>query len=108
MTQIRPGTRRCPRHRRARELTTSFDYAWHVSDREPDEGPGLTCRQLTPRHWCGSWGSQLRGTVTLGADGWIAYLRLDDPPGLTPITTVGRFDTVEEAQVASDDVWAAQ
>jgi hypothetical protein len=29
------------------------------------------------------------------------------PPGLSPITTVGRFDTVEAAQVATDEVWAA-
>ena len=33
-------------------------------------------------------------------DGWVAYVRLEDPPGLSPITTVGRFDTVEAAQVA--------
>jgi hypothetical protein len=39
---------------------------------------------------------------------WVAYLRLEDPPGLTPITTVGRFVTVEEAQVATDEVWAAR
>jgi hypothetical protein len=34
--------------------------------------------------------------------------RLEDPPGLSPITTVGRFDTVEAAQVATDEVWAAR
>jgi hypothetical protein len=28
---------------------------------------------------------------------WVAYLRLEDPPGLSPITTVGRFATVDEA-----------
>jgi hypothetical protein len=33
---------------------------------------------------------------------------LGDPPGLSPITTVGRYDTVEAAQVATDDVWAAR
>ena len=38
---------------------------------------------------------------------WVAYLRLEDQPGLSPITTVGRYDTVEEAQVATDEVWAA-
>jgi hypothetical protein len=32
---------------------------------------------------------------------WVAYLRLEDPAGLSPITTVGRDDTVEEAQVAT-------
>ena len=39
---------------------------------------------------------------------WVAYVRLEDPPGLSPITTVGRFDTVEAAQVATDEVWAAR
>jgi hypothetical protein len=42
------------------------------------------------------------------ADGWVAYVRLGDPPGLSPITTVGRYDTVDEAQVATDEVWAAR
>jgi hypothetical protein len=28
--------------------------------------------------------------------------------GLSPITTVGRFDTVEAAQVATDEVWASR
>jgi hypothetical protein len=39
---------------------------------------------------------------------WVAYLRLEVPPGLSPITTVGRFATVEEAQVATDEVWVAR
>jgi hypothetical protein len=38
----------------------------------------------------------------------VGYLRLEDPPGLSPITTVGQFDTVEAAQVATDEVWAAR
>jgi hypothetical protein len=44
------------------------------------------------------------------ADGqrWLAYLRLEDPPGLSPITTIGRFDTVEAAQLATDEAWAAR
>jgi hypothetical protein len=33
--------------------------------------------------------------------------RLEDPPGLSPITTVGRFDTVEAARVATDAVCLA-
>jgi hypothetical protein len=77
-------------------------------DPEPDEGPGLTWRQLTPRHWSGTWATKIRGTVTRDRDGWLAYLRLEDPPGISPITIVGRFDTVEEAQVAIDDVWASR
>jgi hypothetical protein len=39
---------------------------------------------------------------------WVAYVRLEDPPGLSPITTVGRFDTVEAAQLATDEVWATR
>jgi hypothetical protein len=38
---------------------------------------------------------------------WVAYVRLEDPPGLSPITTIGRFATVEAAQVATDEAWAA-
>lgn len=41
-------------------------------------------------------------------DHWVAYLRIEDLPGLSPITTVGRFDTVEAAQVATDDVWTSR
>jgi hypothetical protein len=37
---------------------------------------------------------------------WLAYMRLEDPPGLSPITTVGWFATVDEAQVATDEVRA--
>jgi hypothetical protein len=49
-----------------------------------------------------------RGSITADADGWPAYLRLEDPLGLSPITTVRWFDTVEAAHVATDDVWAAR
>jgi hypothetical protein len=28
---------------------------------------------------------------------WLAYVRLEDPPGLSPITTVGRLPRFEEA-----------
>jgi hypothetical protein len=31
-------------------------------------------------------------------------VRLEDPPRLSPITTVGWFATVEAAQVATDEV----
>jgi hypothetical protein len=46
--------------------------------------------------------------VTLDGDGWLAYVRLEDPPGLSCVTTVGRYSTVEEAQVATDEVWASR
>ena len=62
-------------------------------DPEPDEGPGFTWRETGTNYWSGPWGSTIRGTVTRDADGWVAYPRLDDPPGLSPITTVGRFAT---------------
>ena len=67
-------------------------------------------RETGPDYWPGSWGSPPRGTVMLeSATGRrVAYLRLEDPPGLSPITTVGYFDTVEAAQVATDEVWASR
>jgi hypothetical protein len=65
-------------------------------------------RQPTLRHSSGTWQTRIRGTVTRDGDRWLAYVRLDDPPGLSPITTVGRYATVEEAQVATDEVWAAR
>jgi hypothetical protein len=39
---------------------------------------------------------------------WIAYVRLKEPPGLSPITDVGRFSTADDAMVAADEVWAAR
>jgi hypothetical protein len=38
----------------------------------------------------------------------LRFIRLGDPPGLSPITTVGSFVTVEEALVAADEVWASR
>jgi hypothetical protein len=87
---------------------SGFKFAWQEPDPEPDEGPGLTWRQLTPGDWSGSWNGKLHGTITADGDGWLAYVRLEDPPGLSPITTVGRFDTVEGAQLATDEVWEAR
>jgi hypothetical protein len=83
-----------------------FEYAWQAPDPEPDEGPGLTWRQRDARNWSGSWNGKLHGTITADGDRWLAYVRLEDPPGLSPITTVGRYDTVEKAQVATDEEWA--
>jgi hypothetical protein len=86
-----------------------FKYAWQTPDPEPDEGPGLTWRETGANYWSGSSGSQPRGTVMLETSGhWVAYVRLEDPPGLSPITTVGRFATVDEAQIATDEVWASR
>ena len=66
-----------------------FQFAHMQSDPEP-EGPGLVWRET---------GTQPRGTVMLesSTSRWVAYVRLEGPPGLSPITTVGRFDTVDEA-----------
>ena len=91
-----------------KDIGHGFEYAWQTPDPEPDEGPGLTWGQLTPRHWSGTWETKIHGTVTRDSDGWVAYLRLEAPPDLSPITTVGWFDTVEAAQVATDEVWAAR
>jgi hypothetical protein len=65
-------------------------------------------RQLTPAIWSGTWDSKIRGTVTRDSDGWVAYLRLENPRGLSPITTVGHFDTVEATMVATDEMWASR
>jgi hypothetical protein len=35
-------------------------------------------------------------------------VRLEDPPGLSLITTMGRFATVDEAQTATEGVWASR
>ena len=68
---------------------------------QPDPGPEGPGRET---------GTQPRGTVMLESSTgrWVAYGRLEDPPGLSPITTVGRFDTVDEAQIATDEVWASR
>jgi hypothetical protein len=69
-------------------------------------GPGLVGPETSADYWSCSWVSQPRGTVMLeSAPGrWVAYLRLANPPGVSPVSTVGRFDTVEEAHIAPDDV----
>jgi hypothetical protein len=52
--------------------------------------PGLVWRETGANYWSGSSGSQPRGTVMQETSGlWVAYVRLEDPPGLSPITTVG-------------------
>lgn len=53
-------------------------------------------RQLTAGHWSGTCESMIRGTVSSDAEGWVAYLRLEDSPGLSPTTTLGRFANVDE------------
>jgi hypothetical protein len=51
---------------------------------------------------------KLRGTITADGDRWLSHVRLEHPPGLSPITTVGGYATLEEARVATDEVWAAR
>jgi hypothetical protein len=46
-------------------------------------------------------------TVTRDGDGWVAYLRLEDPRPRTH-HPVGRSATVHDAQLATDKVWAAR
>jgi hypothetical protein len=72
-----------------------FEYAYTRPDPEPD-GPGLAWRETGANYWSGSSGSQPRGTVMLETSGlWVAYVRLEDPPGVSPITTVGRYATTK-------------
>lgn len=115
------GHRRLPHHRQVPALApphlqtyvrvmpgnwrAGFRYAHELPDPAPDEGPGLTWRQLDANSWSGTWASKIHGTVTRNADGWLAYVRLADPPGLSPITTVGRYPSADEAMVAADQVW---
>jgi hypothetical protein len=75
----------------------------HASRRAPAL-PG----QSPSYHWSGSSEREAPRTITAEADGWLAYVRLEDPPGLSPTTTVSRFDTVEAAQLATDEVWASR
>jgi hypothetical protein len=85
-----------------------FQPAYTQPDIEP-EGPGLVWRETSADYWSGTRRSHPRGTVMLETSGrWVASVRLEDPPGLSSITSVGRFDTVEAAQVATGEVWAAR
>jgi hypothetical protein len=68
----------------------------------------IVARCFAPRTGPEPGSRKIRGTVTRDGDGWVAYVRLEDPPGLSPITTVGRYDTVEAPQLATDEEWAAR
>jgi hypothetical protein len=48
--------------RRAGDWRRGFEYAWQTPAPQADEGPGLTWRQLTPRHSSGTSDSKIRGT----------------------------------------------
>jgi hypothetical protein len=87
---------------------------------EPTRHVASVCRRLCPVNWrlwfgferCpNGQGLGLRTGGTAGAAYcpiWLAYVRLEDPRCLSPITTVGRFDTVDEAQIATDEVRASR
>jgi hypothetical protein len=64
-----------------------FEFASIRRDLER-RGPRPYRRQLDARRRSGTWDSKIWGTVTADSGGWVAYLRLEDPPGLSPITTV--------------------
>jgi hypothetical protein len=78
---------------------SGFEYAWQPPDPEPDEARTHLAATHPPGDWSGSRNSKLHGTITADGDRWLAYVRLEDRPGLSPITTVGRFATVDEAQM---------
>jgi hypothetical protein len=59
-------------------------FAWLELDREPDEGPRPDLAATHPGHWSGSWNTKIHGTVTRDGNGWVAYLRLEDPPACHP------------------------
>jgi hypothetical protein len=87
-----------------------FQWAHQIPDTEP-EGPGLVWRETgAGYYWSGSWAGLPRGTVMLESrtQRWIAYVRLDEPPGLSPISDVGRYPTADEAMVAVDEAWASR
>jgi hypothetical protein len=85
-----------------RRMTELVDEVREVTEQLHPE------RARSCRHWSGTWETKIRGTVTHDSDGWVACLRLEDPAGLSPITTVGRYDTVEAVQVATDHLWASR
>jgi hypothetical protein len=40
-------------------------------------------RRENPSHgWSGTWNTKIHGTVIRDGDGWVAYLDLEDPPGV--------------------------
>ena len=59
-------------------------FAWLELDREPDEGPRPDLAATHPGHWSGSWNTKIHGTITRDGNGWVAYLRLEDPPACHP------------------------
>jgi hypothetical protein len=85
-----------------------FEFAHSARSPEP-EGPGLVWRETARNLRSGSCGSQPRGMVILESSGqWPAYVKLADPPGLSPVTPVGRFATAAEALLATDEIWTSR
>jgi hypothetical protein len=54
-------------------------------------------------HLSQGWPALNLAAIQTSSPIWLAYVRLEDPRGLSPITTLGRFDTVDEAQIATDE-----
>jgi hypothetical protein len=79
----------------------------YTSRPEPDEGPGLTWRQLARRHWSGTCATKIRGTVTRDGDGWVAYLRLE-PDRPVADRNGGTVRHRHEAMVATDEMWSSR
>lgn len=81
------------------------------AEQASEHGAGLVWRR-SGTTWVGSWEGQPRAHVIRDpADPtrWIAYLKLGEPPGPSPLTTLpGRYATYERAQLAADEAWAAR
>jgi hypothetical protein len=69
---------------------SDFRFAWQGTRPRTRRGPRPHLAATHPRHWSGFRNGKLHGTITTDGDRWLAYVRLEDPPGLSPITTVGR------------------
>jgi hypothetical protein len=84
-----------------------FQWAYMQPEPEPD-GAGSRLARGRPRLLVGFLAQPAAGHRSCSSPRtgrWVAYLRLEHSPGRSPITTLGRFSSVEDAQVPTDEVW---
>jgi hypothetical protein len=60
---------------------SDFRFAWQGTRPRTRRGPRPHLAATHPRDWSGSWNGKLHGTITTDGDRWLAYVRLEDPPG---------------------------